>query len=413
MKKMLIISRYTGHDASPYAGIKIHYHYLNKFIADGNFSIKLISFCNPGENANVDLHAKGIDADVSCADVSHNRTFFLLMHNWQNVPNYFGKTMGLENGYIRSITLKKLKALKKQGYSPEIILLEWTQILLMIRDIKKIFPLPFYCAIEHDVAFEKYGRTFHAAKGVQKIKEYLRLKCIKKTERSCLQAADMIMVLDPKDRNVVVSSGINPEKVHVLAPYYTNYQGARYNPNNSNILFFGAMDRVENYKSIIWFIENVFNYLPSPYTLTIAGNKPHRSLEKFKSERIEITGFVPDILPYLQNSFCMVAPLLLGAGIKIKILEAMSAGLPVLTNSIGIEGIPAQNGVHYLHCEKPEEYLNVFKLIQQNRINLHTISGNAKKMVAQYYDLEQSFISYKEAILKGYANKKDALPHRV
>jgi Glycosyltransferase len=410
MIKMLIISRYTGHDASPYAGIKIHYHYLNKFNADADFSIKLISFCGPGESGATDFHMKSIDADVVGVDVSFGRALFLLKYNWQNIPNYFGRTMGLENGYIRTIALKKLKALKNQGYLPDVILLEWTQMLLMVRDIKKIFPLPFYCAVEHDVAFEKYARSLHAAHGLQKIKEYLRLRCIKKTEISCLHKADLIAVLSRKDRTTLLLAGIDPEKVHILAPYFTNYHAAQYNPVSPNILFFGAMDRVENYTSAIWFIENVFKHMSPPYKLTIAGNKPHKSLEGFKSERTEITGFVPDILPYLQNSFCMVAPLLLGAGIKIKILEAMSAGLPVLTNSIGIEGIPAQNGVHYLHCEKPGDYLDVFERIRQGRIDMRAISDNARNMIAQSYNLEESFTSYKDAILKGINNKKNALP---
>lgn len=409
MTNMLIISRYTGNESSPYAGIKIHHHYLKKFNTDVNFSIKLISFYGPQEKADIYLRQENIDADVARVDVSPGRAFFLLMHNWKNVPNYFGKTMGLENGYIRAITLKKLRALKNQGYYPDIILLEWTQMLLMVRDIKRIFPLPFYCAVEHDVAFEKYGRSFNAAQGLRKFAEYFRLQSIKKAEISCLQITDLVMVLSSKDRTLLLSSGLAPGKVHVVAPYYTNYHTARYCVNNPNILFFGAMDRVENYKSVIWFIEQVFNHISSAYTLVIAGNKPHPSLLRFKSERIEITGFVPDLLPYLQNSFCMVAPLLLGAGIKIKILEAMSAGLPVLTNSIGIEGIPAQNGVHYLHCEKAEEYLDVFERIRRNQVDLPAISQSARSMIAQLFDLDGSFSSYKEALLRGVNEKNGGL----
>ena len=75
----------------------------------------------------------------------------------------------------------------------------------------------------------------------------------------------------------------------------------------------------------------------------------------FKPDVITVTGFVKEISKYFEQSLCLVAPLVLGAGIKIKVLEAMSAGLPVLTNQIGIEGIPAQNGIHYYYCERPQE----------------------------------------------------------
>jgi glycosyltransferase involved in cell wall biosynthesis len=117
-----------------------------------------------------------------------------------------------------------------------------------------------------------------------------------------------------------------------------------------------------------------------------------------------VTGFVPDIRPYLAKSFCMVAPLLSGAGIKVKVIEVMSAGLPVLASGIAIEGIPAENGVHYLHCEKPEDYLDVFERVRQDRINLQAISDNAKKLINRCYDLEKSFASYKEAILRVIAS---------
>jgi glycosyltransferase involved in cell wall biosynthesis len=409
MYKMLFISRYCGHASSPYGGSKVHYYYLNQFNSDKNFLIKLINFSDPGEFQKLDYAANGIDADVTVVDVSPRRLLFLLMHNWKNIPNYFGKTMGLENGIIKKIVLKKLRALKRAGYIPDIIILEWTQIALMIHEIGKLYPEPLYVAMVQDVAFNKYGRSFASSKGLRRFLEFLRFRSIKYAEIDCLQSTDMVAVLSEKDRTLLAENGISSRKLHVVSPYYTDYRNIRYDPRSSTILFFGAMDRAENYQSIIWFIRNVFVLLPSEYSLVIAGNKPHFTLAEFASSRIKITGFVPDITPFFQNSFCMVAPLLLGAGIKIKILEAMSAGLPVLTNAIGIEGIPAKDGVHYLHCETPDEYIETFNRIHEKKIDLVTISNNAKSHIALTYNLQESYLSLRNAIMLAYGNKKGAM----
>ena len=93
---------------------------------------------------------------------------------------------------------------------------------------------------------------------------------------------------------------------------------------------------------------------------------------------------------------CIVAPLVLGAGIKIKVLEALSAGMPVLTNDIGIEGIPAQNGKEYIHCNEPNEYAKYIKQLHENRNLARKFSRNASSFIMSHYDLKQSMESFCE-----------------
>ena len=96
----------------------------------------------------------------------------------------------------------------------------------------------------------------------------------------------------------------------------------------------------------------------------------------------------------------MVAPLILGAGIKVKILEALSAGVPVLTNSIGIEGIPVYSGIEYIHCESDEEYKSIISNIINDEDRLNKISLNAQKFMKENYNLSESINKYYNAIMK-------------
>ena len=394
---MLIISRYCAYDSAAYAGSKTHNYYLKRLYKD--YDVKVLTVANSDDLPKLDFKKYGIDADVVVVDEDPRRAWFFLFHNWRNIPNYFGKTMGLVNGYVRRCLVKRARELLRQGYRPDIVLLEWTQTLLMIKDMKKIFPSALYIASEHDVSFLRYQRRYASASGPGKIKEYLRYASEKKIEMASLREADLIVPHNSKDGDLLISAGIAPRKVHPIAPFYNDYGDVRYDPTGRGVLFFGAMDREDNYASAVWFIEKVFlPRLACGYTLAVVGNRPHPSLDKYKSERILVTGFVPDIRPYLRQSVCKVAPLLSGAGIKVKVIEAMSAGLPVLANAIAMEGIPAVNGTHYFHCETPGEYAAVFERIDARHIDLLTISKNAKKLVSDTFNLEKSYSAYKQAI---------------
>ena len=406
MKNMLIISRYCAYDKARYAGSQIHNYYLKRLHRD--FNIKLVTVADPADAGELDFKKYGIDADVIFVDEHPRRALFFLLFNWRNIFNYFGKTHGLVNGYVQRLILKRVKALRNQGYCPDCVLLEWTQIVLMSGAIKKIFPNAAFIAVEHDVSFQKFQRIQATSHGLSILKERLRFPSIKKAEISSLRQVDLIVPLNGKDRDLLIDHGMPKEAIHVIAPFFTDYGDVRYNPLATAILFFGAMDRPENYLSIAWFIERVFQpRLAAKYSLSIVGIRPHASLDKYRSEKIMITGFVQDIRPYLENSICMVAPLLLGAGIKIKVIEAMSAGLPVLGNSVAIEGIPAIDGKHYLHAEKPEEYLRHFESIRTKRTDLRALSNNAKKLVVDTFNLEKSYASYKQAIIDvcGYTRR--------
>jgi glycosyltransferase involved in cell wall biosynthesis len=397
MTSLLVISRYCGFDNARYAGSQIHNYYLKRLHRD--FTVKLVTIADPSDATQLDFEKYGIDADVLFVDERPQRAWFFLLFNWKNVFNYFGKTIGLVNGYVHWRVYKKIQALRKRGYHPDCVLLEWTQIALMAGTIKRLYPNAAIIAVEHDVCFQKFQRLSEAASGMSALKERLRFKSVKNAEMSSLLLADLVVSFNGKDRDLLAGQGLPRELLHVNAPYFHDYIDVRYDHLGAAILFFGAMDRPENYLSVIWFIERVYApHLAEAYSLCVLGARPHPCLEKYRSEKITITGFVPDIRPYLERSVCKVAPLVLGAGIKVKVIEAMSAGLPVLANAIAIEGIPAVDKVHYLHAEHPDEFIARFDEIRAGRIDLRAISRNARSLVAGSFNLDKSYSAYRQRI---------------
>ena len=296
--------------------------------------------------------------------------------------------------YVEDIE-KDLKRLKKSGYIPNVIMLQWTQIVLLERTVKKYYPSTKVILIEEDVSFLGFYRRYQIEKKVLKafLKKIL-YRYILKQELGIIQRNKLTIVNNEKDYRLLKRCGIPEEKIYRWIPYYHSYEEierSSYNPYE--LLFFGALYREENYTAVIWFIENVFPKLDKRFTFTVLGNQPDKKLMKFRSERITFTGFVEDIRPYFSRCLCMVAPLQLGAGIKIKVLEAMSAGVPVLTGKIGIEGIAARHNEKYpvyLHCETPQEYMEAIICLANDQKFGNMIGKYAKKLIKNKFNLEKS-----------------------
>ena len=257
--------------------------------------------------------------------------------------------------------------------------------------LKRLFPKSKFVCIEEDVTFLKKKRIYDNACAILKFFKYPFFELFKKIEIFSLNLCDLVVLNNEKDEKLVAMENVNVDKMFICHPFFQNMSHLQCKCSSKDILFYGAMDRAENYRSAIWFIETVFPKLEEfGFRFIVVGNKPHESLKKYDNGRnICVTGFVEDISPFFQNSLCLVAPLLLGAGIKIKIIEAMSCGLPVLTNEIGIEGIPAENGKEYFFCSKADEYKDaIFKLSSNAELGME-MGMNAKSFIQKNFNYQQ------------------------
>lgn len=141
------------------------------------------------------------------------------------------------------------------------------------------------------------------------------------------------------------------------------------------------------------------------FRFIIAGGNPVETLLKLQNEHIIVTGYVDHMENYFSQCVCFVAPLLIGAGIKVKILEAMSSGIPVLTNEIGIEGINARNGKEYLYCKSPEDYANnILQSIKEKKL-FEDIGINGKKFIEKNYNINYQLDILIQRILKNEEKK--------
>lgn len=304
-----------------------------------------------------------------------------------------------------------LRALKGGGYIPDVVILETTTAILWYGDLQNIFPETVLVASLHDIAYQGSERRLLMENSILKRKiRHRYLNHAKKNEIRALENVDLVVPHNKGNEIILFNeTRLNKSNVQSISPYYTIEYTHQDDVENNDVIFFGLMSRPENYLSAEWFIERVFPKLSSEYRFVVIGGNPPQSLRKHASSRIIITGFLEsdEVKKYFEKSFCLVCPLLLGSGIKTKLLTAMASGIPMLTNDIGIEGINAQSGVHYLHCSSADEYVNSINLLKKDKKMYLSLAQNSRRLIHNEYNLSNSALDYERAIVESYKRKNN------
>ncbi len=133
-------------------------------------------------------------------------------------------------------------------------------------------------------------------------------------------------------------------------------------PGSRNILTLGTLHYPPNADGIRWFATEVFplitRQLPD-VTLTIVGKNPPADFIQMAAEnpgRITVTGYVPELKPQLEQAALMVIPVRAGSGMRVRILEALAQAMPLVTTTIGLEGIDAQPGEEVLVADTAQDF---------------------------------------------------------
>ena len=386
----------------PQAGGQTFYRYFRAFADDDRFFVRFIGYSDGMTEEIIESELAGIYHEIIYRNVSRIKK----VCNVETRVNPWNRYAGLQSNYCALSINKILKRWIKENYIPDVIILDWTSVVMMAPEIKRLFPDAKIIASEPDVTFVGYERKSHYYKGLKHIVWLHKAKWEKKLELKALRCCDLTLPQNPDNCALLEKEGIDKGKLMWLPPYFTNMSDCIRNSNERDILFFGAMSRPENYLSAIWFIENVMPALSDlNVRFIVMGGNPPEQLLAYKNDCVIITGFVDNPASYFASCLCFVAPLVLGAGIKVKVLEALSSGIPVLTNEIGIEGIPAKDGEEYIHCESSEEYANVVRKLINGSIDSNDLEKSAKKFISSY-SFEKSANNYVETVIS-MGDKKD------
>ncbi len=158
----------------------------------------------------------------------------------------------------------------------------------------------------------------------------------------------------------------------------------------------------------MWFINNIWPSLYQEFPsleLHIAGRKVPLDLREKESYRLYIHGEVRDAREFINQHSVMLVPLLSGSGMRAKILEGMALGRVVLTTSLGLEGIPAENHENVIIADTLEQFKIAIEELYNSPQLIQEISGSARNYVSKTYD--NSFLADELlSAIKDYKAKK-------
>jgi glycosyltransferase involved in cell wall biosynthesis len=228
-------------------------------------------------------------------------------------------------------------------------------------------------------------RRFYAAHTADKLQRY---------ERRFLEMCDLHVTVSERDRAtlgaygsdrpvIVVENGV---AVEAPPPFPSTSASLR-----RRVLFVGAMDYHANADAVSRFAAGVWPEIRRtlPHAVfTVVGRSPSAEIRALaKPGEIEVTGTVADVRPFYDEAFAAVVPLRVAGGTRIKILEAMAAGVPVVSTARGAEGLPAEPGTHYILADTGEE-------MKAAIVGLASGTARAASLTAAAYDLVRSRYSW-------------------
>ena len=189
---------------------------------------------------------------------------------------------------------------------------------------------------------------------------------------------EQLLVLTPKARIEVIGNGV---EVDAFSP-------AASDAKRNRILFVGSMAYHANIEGAVWFVQKIWPEIQQRYPewrLTLVGSDPAPAvLELRKVPNVEVTGTVPDVKPYYQEALAAIVPLLVGGGTRLKILEAMAAGVPVVSTALGAEGLEVANGENILIAANDQDWMRHLSSLTGPLRQSLTAAGRA--LVRKQYD---------------------------
>jgi polysaccharide biosynthesis protein PslH len=126
------------------------------------------------------------------------------------------------------------------------------------------------------------------------------------------------------------------------------------------VLFCGAMDYTPNVDGLRWYFEQADDALLKAVPerrILIVGKNPVQAVQAYaKRPGVTVTGEVPDVRPFYQRSWLQMVPLRIGGGTRLKIVESLAIGCPVVSTTIGAQGLELRNDEHLLLADRPEAF---------------------------------------------------------
>lgn len=344
--------------------------------------VSVLALCNPNEN-----HDKSVAATREYARevvTVPNPAFALSLQGKRTMQlqslvslRSFEWLSHMQNG----LHAKLVQMMQATRY--DVVNFEFSQMAPHRRGLP---PGPLFVLDEHNIEFEIVRRTAVSETGFsRKIYNAVNWRKLRAEELSAWHAFDGVSVTSQHDRDLLLRN--DPRAHTAIVPNAVDLDFFAPQPQVAaepgTLLFFGAINYFPNADGLKYFLASIFPHLPGA-KLNVVGHTPE-SLFSLASERIAMKGWVDDVRQEIAKAAVVIAPLRVGGGTRLKILEAMSMGKPIVSTPEGAEGLEVVDGRDLLLARDPQQFASKCQQLLEDPQLAATLGQNARKLVEDRY----------------------------
>ncbi len=295
------------------------------------------------------------------------------------------KSYNISRFYSKSVKRELEQLCKMMNF--DIVIFEGLFTTIYQKDIQGFSNAKFvYRAhnIEHKIWQQLANKERNSIK-----KYFLKLlaKNLKTKELELINSVDFILPLSSKDELDIKNINNNPS-FHI--PVSIDNQKQKIDFSSVSLCFIGSFNWIPNREGIVWFIKNIFPRIKENYpeiSINIAGIESEKIIELKGIDGVNVKGFVKNSSDFLLENGIFIAPLITGSGVKIKVLEALSLGMPCVLTEIAAEGLDLPNSINI--SKTADDFTN-------NLLQLINNESDRKQSGADSFSFVTSKFSYKK-----------------
>jgi len=275
----------------------------------------------------------------------------------------------------------------------DVIQIEGVHLFSYVRRIRELAPRARLISDWHNIESELLARyADNAPSAARRLYARRTVTLLRRLERQLLDLCDAHTVCSERERGILVAQAPSA-RIDVIGngvdAEFFSAASAGQEPRRV-LVFVGSMDYHANIDAALYFANEVWPLVRArrpDLEFIIVGSRPAAEVLALRDRPgITVTGTVDDIRPYYARALAVVVPLRVGSGTRLKVLEAMAAGVPVISTTLGAEGLAVTPGANILIADSPAEIAGRAAELEAGSPDWRRFAQNARELVATQYD---------------------------
>ena len=280
---------------------------------------------------------------------------------------------------------------------PDVVQIEGLELARAIPVIRQVRPQAKIVFDNHNAETALQARIYETdIRQLEKLPKgiYSRIQVgkLRQFERWACESADIVTAVSQRDADILNSFRLPEQKPVVPIPNCIDTADYELIGSGSekvyDLVFTGKMDYRPNVDGMLWFIGEVWPLICQKRgrtTLAIVGKNPAPTISALDTrDGVTVTGAVAEIAPWLNCSRVMIMPLRMGSGTRLKLIQALAAGLPTVSTTNGAEGYPVKKGRELLIGDDPADFAQQVVTLLDSPTLQKTLGKNGRQFAESY-----------------------------